>query len=213
MHLNIASMPIIPLFLCKLSVSLAVVWGFYQVVLRRITFYGLNRWYLLGYTLLSFYIPLINIGPMLPDGPAGGLVVFRIIPAIGGSGAGVVGGAVAPVLRSAGLSVWTVLEWVVVAGAVLLLARAAVRWISLLRLRRKARLIGGVGVKIYQVDGRIIPFSFGNAIYINQDLHTEKEWADIILHEYVHIRQKHTIDILLAELVCILNWYNPFAWL
>lgn len=209
MHLNIAFMPIVPLFLCKLSVSLAVVWGFYQVVLRRLTFYGLNRWYLLGYTLLSFYIPLIDIGPMLPDGPAGGLVVLQFIPVIGGAGAGVV----APVLRPVGLSAWTVLEWVLAAGSVVLLARLVVRWVSLLRLRRKARLIGGVGVKIYQVDSRITPFSFGNAIYVNQDLHTEKEWADIILHEYVHIRQKHTIDILLAELVCILNWYNPFAWL
>src|ERR1700734_2439862 len=105
MHLNIAFMPIVPLFLCKLSVSLAVVWGFYQVVLRRLTFYGLNRWYLLGYTLLSFYIPLIDIGPMLPDGPAGGLVVLQFIPVIGGAGAGVV----APVLRPVGLSAWTVL--------------------------------------------------------------------------------------------------------
>ncbi len=87
------------------------------------------------------------------------------------------------------------------------------RWLSLVRLRRKATLIGGDGVKIYQVDGPVIPFSFGNAIYINQHLHTEKEWEDIILHEYVHIRQRHTVDILIAELVCIVNWYNPFAWL
>ncbi len=209
MHLNIDFMPIVPLFLLKLSVSLAVVWGFYQVVLRRLTFYGLNRWYLLGYTLLSFYTPLINIGPMLPDGPAGEPVILQFIPAIGGGGVA----AVAPLSRAAGPSVWTVLGCVVAAGSVLLLARVAIRWMSLLRLRRKARLIEGEGVKIYQVDGRIIPFSFGNAIYINQHLHTEKEWTDIILHEYVHIRQKHTIDILLAELVCILNWYNPFAWL
>jgi len=41
----------------------------------------------------------------------------------------------------------------------------------------------------------------------------EKEWSAIILHEYVHIRQRHTLDILLAELCCALNWYNPFAWL
>jgi hypothetical protein len=51
MHLYIASMPIVPLFLLKLSVSLAVVWSFYQVMLRRLTFHGLNRWYLLGYTM------------------------------------------------------------------------------------------------------------------------------------------------------------------
>jgi BlaR1 peptidase M56 len=210
MHLNIVSMPIVPLFLFKLSVSLAAVWCFYQLVLRRLTFHTLNRWYLLGYGLLSFFIPLINIGPMLPDGSAGEAVVLQFIPAIGG---GVRGNVVAAAAHSGGPSVWTVVLFVLAAGSVLLLARVVVRWVSLFRLRRKARLIGGNGVKIYQVDGPVIPFSFGNAIYINQQLHTEQEWEDIILHEYVHIRQRHTVDILIAELICIVNWYNPFAWL
>jgi beta-lactamase regulating signal transducer with metallopeptidase domain len=204
-----APMPIVPLFLLKLSVSLAAVWCFYQVVLRRLTFYNLNRWYLLGYTLLSFFIPFINIGPMLPDGPAGGPIVIQLIPAIGG----VSQGSVVPVTGHTVVSGWTILLWVVAAGSVLLLARMVVRWVSLVRLRRKARLIEVDEVKIYQVDGPVTPFSFGNAIFINRHLYSDKEWADIILHEYVHIREKHTIDILLMELVCILNWYNPFAWL
>jgi len=202
-------MPIIPLFLFKLSVSLTVVWCFYQVMLRRLTFYGLNRWYLLGYTLLSFYIPLINIGPMLPDGPAGEPIVLQFIPAIGGAPRA----AVAVASHPAGLPVWTALLWVLAAGSALLSARVAARWVSLVRLRRKARPIGDGALKIYQVDGPVIPFSFGSAIYINRHLHTGKEWEDIILHEYVHIRQRHTVDILIAELVCIVNWYNPFAWL
>jgi hypothetical protein len=32
-------------------------------------------------------------------------------------------------------------------------------------------------------------------------------------HETVHVQQKHTIDVLITEVICILNWYNPFAWL
>src|SRR5580698_9720820 len=97
MHLHIGSMPVVPLFLFKLSVSLAVVWCFYQIVLRRLTFYTLNRWYLLGYVLFSFLIPFINIGSWIPKGPAGEPVVIRYIPVIGGFEGGVVpgGGAVA----------------------------------------------------------------------------------------------------------------------
>jgi hypothetical protein len=204
------------LFLYKLSVSLAVVWGFYQVVLRRLTFHRLNRWYLLGYSLLSFLIPFINIGPMLASGPTGEQMLLRYIPAIGGGGAlaGAAANAVAVNAgRAPGISGWTILLAVLVLGALLLLVRLGLRWISLVQLRRKARLVEGMGVRIYQVEGRITPFSFGNAIYINQALHTEKEWEDIILHEYVHIRQRHTADILIAELLCIFNWYNPIAWL
>src|ERR1700743_2135626 len=126
MHLNIADMPVIPLFLFKLSVGLGVVWGFYQVVLRRLTFYRLNRWYLLGYTMISFSIPFIHIGPMFPDGPAGEPVVIRLIPAIGG----VQQRAAAAVANPAMLSGWTLLLWLLVGGSVLLALRLAVRWFS-----------------------------------------------------------------------------------
>jgi hypothetical protein len=63
------------------------------------------------------------------------------------------------------------------------------------------------------VDQPIIPFSFGRAIYLNPRLHTEKEYEEIILHEYVHVCQRHTVDILVAELLCIVSWFNPFSWM
>src|SRR5580698_131600 len=116
MHLNIVAMPIVPLFLFKLSVSLAAVWCFYQLVLRRLTFHTLNRWYLLGYALLSFVFPLINIGPMLPDGPVGEPVLLQFIPAMGGGVRGSVA-AVGTVSRSAGLSAWTVILSVLTVGS------------------------------------------------------------------------------------------------
>ena len=202
-------MPPFIFFLLKLSISLSIVWIFYQLLLRRLTFYRMNRWYLLGYSLLSLIIPLINIGPILRDGSSGEAVVVQYIPAIGN----VRSLPLSQEVHSGGIKGWNLLVLVLVLGALLLLVRSVMRWVSLLRLRQQARPIDGEGIKIYQVDASIIPFSFGNAIYINQHLHSEKEWSDIILHEYVHIRQKHTLDILLAEVFCMLNWYNPFCWL
>ena len=58
-------MPLLMTYLLKLSVSLAVVFLFYRLVLRKLTFYTWNRWYLAGYTILSFVIPFINISPVL----------------------------------------------------------------------------------------------------------------------------------------------------
>jgi TonB-dependent SusC/RagA subfamily outer membrane receptor len=63
------------------------------------------------------------------------------------------------------------------------------------------------------VNKNIIPFSFGNSIFINQQQHTEEELNEIIRHEFIHVKQQHTIDILLSEIVLLFNWYNPFAWL
>ena len=59
----------------------------------------------------------------------------------------------------------------------------------------------------------VIPFSFGNAIFINPTLHSEAELEKIIQHEFIHVKEKHSIDIIWGEILQIVCWYNPFAWL
>ena len=198
-------MPSTFLYFLKLSIGLGFVWGFYQVFLRRLTFYEWNRWYLLGYSLLCCFIPMIDVGPVV--GAGGEPAMVQLIPTIGAR-AIVLGAS-----RPAGIGLWDLVSILMVAGAGFLLVRLVVRWLSLRRVRLGARLTEQDGIKIYQVDEAITPFSFGRGIYINPRLHTEREWADIILHEYVHIRQRHSVDVLLTELLCIVNWYNPFVWL
>ena len=198
------------LYILKLSCSLSIVWLFYRVFLHKLTFYNLNRWYLLGYALLSFFIPFIDIGPIDHEDPALQPLVIQYIPVIGG---GQVVKALATT-RASGVWSWPAVVLVLIGlGALLLLVRFAVRCISLRRMRQRAELLEDGLVKIYRVRDRISPFSFGNAIYINTGQHSEKEREEIILHEYVHIRQRHTADILFAEFLTIFNWYNPFAWL
>src|SRR5207253_812991 len=41
----------------------------------------------------------------------------------------------------------------------------------------------------------------------------EETFQQIILHEKVHIRQRHTLDILFAEIMLVFQWFNPFAWI
>lgn len=205
-------MPALLLYMLKLSCSLSIVWLFYRLFLHNLTFYNLNRWYLFGYGLLSFFIPFINIGPIDREDPALQPLILRYIPVIGKE-------QVARVMSAPRPSAWITWSWpgfvsvLVGVGAALLFLRFVVRCLSLRRMRRRAELIEDGRIKIYRVRDRISPFSFGNAIYINTSQHSEKEKEEIILHEYVHIRQRHTVDILLAEFITIFNWYNPFAWL
>ena len=100
-----------------------------------------------------------------------------------------------------------------VLGVVILLLRMAIQFFLLQAMKRTAKLITADRIRFYQVDKNIIPFSFGNSIFINQQLHTEAELKEIIRHEFVHVKQNHILDIIWAEILCILNWYNPFAWL
>jgi hypothetical protein len=62
------------------------VYLFYQLVLRKLTFYNSNRWYLAGYTFLSFFIPLINITPVLEKNSLGDNKIVQFIPSMDESG-------------------------------------------------------------------------------------------------------------------------------
>ena len=35
----------------------------------------------------------------------------------------------------------------------------------------------------------------------------------IVSHEKIHVREKHTFDILFTEILFLFQWFNPFAWL
>jgi beta-lactamase regulating signal transducer with metallopeptidase domain len=35
----------------------------------------------------------------------------------------------------------------------------------------------------------------------------------IVSHEKIHVREKHTLDILFVEIMFLFQWFNPFAWL
>ncbi|WP_039053254.1 M56 family metallopeptidase [Sphingobacterium sp. T2] len=59
----------------------------------------------------------------------------------------------------------------------------------------------------------VVPFSFFDKIYVHRPQHKEKELYDIFAHESVHVRGIHTLDILTFEIILILCWYNPFVWL
>jgi len=207
-------MSLLIIYFIKLSVCLAIVYLFYQLVLRKLTFYNSNRWYLAGYTFLSFFIPLINITPLLEKNSFSNNKIVQFIPTMDESG--LVMNDNMSARSNSIFSTWGLEEWllvVLVTGATIFLIRFILRFISFYRMRQDAHLVFNKGMKLYQVNDNIIPFSFGNSVFINSELHTEEEMREIIRHEYVHVKQKHSIDIIWSEWLCIVNWYNPFAWL
>ncbi len=201
------------IYILKLSVSLAVVFTFYHFVLRKLTFYNWNRWYLLGYSLLSFFIAFIDVSPVLDQNKWTENTIVQWVPVIQHSTANL-----QQATSSASLSAWQWISLLFVAGMLVMLLRLLIQLISFQRIIRKAKplavgLLPGSGMKLYQVEGNIIPFSFGNSIFINQHLHTREELQEIVWHEFIHVKQRHSIDIICSEILCLLNWYNPFAWL
>ena len=67
--------------------------------------------------------------------------------------------------------------------------------------------------RIVELAGDKAPCSFGNNIFINPEKYDWETYNQILLHEKIHISQGHTLDILLAEIILVFQWFNPFAWL
>lgn len=194
-------------YILKLSISLSAVYLFYQLFLRRLTFYTLNRGYLVAYTMLCFVIPFINVFTIVSEPAWRQSAIIGYIPAIEEYTKAADQGS------SASFNRMEIVTIVIVIGMVVMITRLLIQYYSLFRMRSKAVLLYDDKVKLYHIDKPVIPFSFGKAIFVNQHQHNEEELKDIIRHEFIHVKQRHTLDILWSELLCIVNWYNPFAWL
>lgn len=66
---------------------------------------------------------------------------------------------------------------------------------------------------IVNVHAEIDPCSFFRYIFINPTNYDYETYEQILAHEKVHVRQRHSFDLLLAECAVILLWFNPFIWI
>jgi len=55
-------------------------------------------------------------------------------------------------------------------------------------------------------------FSFFRWVFVSEDMEHTEEMDVIIAHEVAHCRQRHSIDVILAEIIAILFWFNPLIW-
>jgi beta-lactamase regulating signal transducer with metallopeptidase domain len=99
------------------------------------------------------------------------------------------------------------------AVGLVLFIRLGVQLISLGRLIRQSVHEPYEDFTLVRNDAVTSPFSFFNWVVLNPDRHTSDELEQILRHERVHVQEQHSLDMLGAELVCILFWFNPAAYL
>ncbi len=84
--------------------------------------------------------------------------------------------------------------------------------IRMSQLIRKGNKFKEGNYTLVLVDTKICPFSFGKYIVLSQTDYGSNP-DEILTHEKVHARKRHSIDLLFAELFIFLHWFNPAAWL
>lgn len=200
-------MPDVLIYLLKANAALLLLLGLYYALLRRLTFHQLNRAYLLGAGVFSLLYPLIDVSVLLVRPVQLGAVELPEWATLVGGTAGAAPTA-APALD---YGLWLLgLYW---SGIGFMLLRLLLQGASLAGVHRASRPAVAAGVPFRQVAAEVNPFSFWQTIYLNPEQHGATELPAILLHEQVHVRQWHTLDVLLAHLQRIMGWFSPGTWL
>ncbi|WP_160713656.1 M56 family metallopeptidase [Chitinophaga solisilvae] len=195
--------PAIFIYLLKANIALILFFLTYWLGLRRLTFYTLNRAFLLAGIAFASLYPLIPINSFMDKHESITGTVMPYIPDLSAWQA-----AAAPVF-----TVWTALVWLFWAGVSVMAIRFLLQLFSLWKIHRRSERSHVEGYQVRLLEEEVNPFSFFRNIYINPTLHKPEEVPSILHHEWVHVRQWHSADIILSELNQVFYWFNPGAWL
>ncbi len=185
-------------YLLTASLYLLLFYGCYGLLLRRNTFFGLNRAYLLISIVLSLLLPFVELtGETVDSLPVGSITLPTFV----------VGNPQATQTDNVTPGQWIWLLYGL--GVMSMFIRLG------LNLRAVFRLIGR-GIIEQKTDYTFVrlpddstpSFSFGWYLVLNQTDSLAEPNA-LIRHEEAHIRQHHTADVLFLELVQAVFWFNP----
>jgi len=180
-------------YLLEANLYLIIFYGFYRLLLQNQTFYNSNRYFLLASSIMAFVLPILQIGYLKPAPPQVlEQVIYTELP---------------PVQPSLGLSDYLYFAYVVIAigfAIKLLLATGKIigLWLGAKKHRNKS-------FTLVELQDEKEAFSFFNLLFIHPQM-AEKQV--VLKHELVHIKQKHSVDVLFFELLQIVCWFNPIIY-
>ena len=206
-------------YILKSAACLAVFYLFYKLLMSRDTFHRFNRFALLELLVLSSLLPLVEASVNSPAAvqetmlTLEQLLLLADIQPEGESMAAATPSATVLWLRAALL--------VYLTGIVFFIVRNLCSLARLGRLIRQGKREAldsylpdrkEKNVRLVVHDHDIAPFSWMHWIVIaRKDL--EENGREILIHELAHIRNRHSWDLLLADLCIFVQWFNPAAWL
>jgi hypothetical protein len=194
----------------------------YYVLLRRETFFGLNRLVLWLGILAVFALPLLELPDWRPQPVQHAMrQTAQVIRAERFRQSDLHQSVTSSATISEPTSVPGAIDWswtdllLLIYGIVLagLLIRFGIQLLSLMQLIRRSVhepyddfvLVSSLTVQS--------PFSFFGWVFINPERHDSVEFTHVLRHERFHVRQKHSLDIISAELLCCFLWFNPAIYL
>ncbi|MCX2573294.1 M56 family metallopeptidase [Pedobacter sandarakinus] len=201
------------IYLGKVSICTAVFFCFYQLFLRRLTFFRVNRFYLLSTLLMSFAIPAMQIDIESKSQVEQGLLYATYTGSAYNSKNGM------PLATQLEIPIaqkeidWiSLIVYCYIAVALVLLSLSVGKLLQLLSYARKYSE-HKYGIQIVHKNLGFTNCSFFNYVFIDEAHLAEKDLHVLLTHEKVHASQLHSVDKLLLMFAKTILWINPFIYL
>ena len=195
------------IYLLKSSGLIAVFYLSYHFLVRKETFFNSNRWFLITGLFTSLLLPLFSIKKIIyierPKISVEDLVAYSKLSS-----------TTVKEIPAVEAFDWMQFIWVgYILIASLLIIKIVLNILSLYRMLYKQQVAKKENFTLVDINENIAPFSFFKYIVYNSNLYTNEELQSILLHEKIHSQERHSLDVLIAKLFCIVFWFNPFVWL
>ncbi|MRG46072.1 T9SS type A sorting domain-containing protein [Chitinophaga sp. SYP-B3965] len=192
------------IYLIKANIALCLFYLAYRLGLRRLTFYTLNRFFLLTGIVFSSLFPLVDVNDFFNRNEKLAQQVETYVPNLA---------AWQQPVQAEAFTVWTLLAWVFWVGVSVMFLRLVMQLVSLFFLHKNTDPVNIEERRVRVMGSSMNPFSFFRNIYINPSLHSPEELQAILQHESIHVKEWHSADVLMGEVNNIFYWFNPGAWL
>jgi TonB family protein len=196
------------LYLLKVSAGTTLLYFCYLLLFRKDTFYRRNRIFLILTLLLPIIFPTLKI-TVLSN------AVIPALPAIAMENSifseSTYETTISDTINSFDYN--SLFIWIYFTITGLLLLRMVVSIVSTYGIIEKGTVKNNKFPKVIISGNQLPPFSFFPYVVIPAEDYESGNYNDILDHEFTHIRQGHTFDLLLSELLISSQWFNPFVWL
>ncbi len=198
-------------FLLESGISLSLLATIYVLFLRKETFFRLNRLFLLGSLLFSVMLPFLKFRVYEPQSVMLSEITVtpyrNVLEAVT-----VYGQDLSVTVEQAVLSA-TMLVWIYLAGVAFFLGRFLFRIAQVVFVIHKNQVRKFDKLKLVFLDSECAPFSFMNYVFVSSPLQNSEGYDRMMAHEMEHVKQGHSVDVLILELLTVFQWFNPFMWM
>lgn len=214
------------IYILKWAISLSLLYSLYGLFLRKETFHTFNRTVLLAILVFGMVIPLCEF--TAPHATIASTGFSQIETSIAAQAADADAGAVAvgaypevAVTPSDGTASihWNLTRVILLIyslGLVFFWVRYAVRLFLLIKIIARSKRCSDCRMPKYVtllINNKVeIPFSWFGWIVMNEtDMHETS--STILAHELIHVRHRHSVDILLCDFTANMLWFLPLSWM